>query len=116
MAEMTIRLRVNPLTGKKDIVIALDSDDDSLPHEHEHLHRQLVEKLIHGGLVGEHEAGSLIIERLEEEKARPKLPLSVTRRINVKAWLSEGGGKLAVGSWQLAVGSCQWAVASGQAS
>lgn len=66
MAEMTIRLRVNPVTGKKDIVVALHSDDDSLPHEHEHLHRQLVEKLIHGGLVGADEAGSLVIERLEE--------------------------------------------------
>ena len=66
MAEMTIRLRVNPETGKKDIIVALHSDDDSLPHEHEHLHRQLVEKLIRGGLVGADEAGSLVIERLEE--------------------------------------------------
>ncbi len=66
MAEMTIRLRVNPETGKKDIVVALHSDDDSLPHEHEHLHRQLVEKLIHGGLVGADEAGALVIERLED--------------------------------------------------
>lgn len=74
MAEMTISLRVNPVTKKKDIVIALHSDDDSLPHEHEQLHRQLVEKLIRGGLVGESEAGALIIERLEEEGASTQLP------------------------------------------
>ena len=74
MAEMTIRLRVNPETGKKDIVVALHSDDDSLPHEHEHLHRQLVEKLIRGGLVGAEEAGSLVIERLEETGETSPLP------------------------------------------
>ena len=74
MAEMTIRLRVNPETGKKDIVVALHSDDDSLPHEHEHLHRQLVEKLIRGGLVGAEEAGSLVIERLEETGEATPLP------------------------------------------
>ena len=34
MAEMTIRLRVNPETGKKDIIINLRSDEDALPHEH----------------------------------------------------------------------------------
>lgn len=75
MAEMTIRLRVNPETGKKDIVVALHSDDDSLPHEHEHLHRQLVEKLIRGGLVGADEAGSLVIERLEEESESAPAPV-----------------------------------------
>ena len=74
MAEMTIRLRVNPETGKKDIIVALDSDDDSLPHEHEQLHRQLVEKLIHGGLIGAGEVGALVIERLEEHGVSSKLP------------------------------------------
>ncbi|MDA9857440.1 hypothetical protein N9D23_04915 [Rubripirellula sp.] len=63
MAEMTIRLRVNPLTGKKDIVVDLRSDDDALPQEHEQQHRQLVDKLIAGGVVGENEIGKLVIER-----------------------------------------------------
>ena len=56
-----------PETGKKDIVVSLHSDDDSLPHEHEQLHRKLVEKLISGGLIGDGEAGHVVIERLEEE-------------------------------------------------
>ena len=38
MAEMTIRLRCDPTTGKKDIIISLRSDEDALPHEHEEQH------------------------------------------------------------------------------
>ena len=68
MAEMTIRLRINPETGKKDIVVSLRSDDDSLPHEHEQQHKELVDKLIEGGLLTEGEAGGVVIER-EEEKS-----------------------------------------------
>ena len=67
MAEMTIRLRIDPNTGKKDIVVSLRSDEDLLPHEHEQQHRQLVEKLIEGGLLSEGEVGNLIVEREEEE-------------------------------------------------
>ena len=43
MAEMTIRLRCDPETGKRDIIVQLHSDADALPHEHEQLHRQLVD-------------------------------------------------------------------------
>lgn len=75
MAEMTIRLRVNPETGKKDIVISLRSDEDSLPHEHEQQHRQLVDKLIEGGLVSATDVGDVVVER-EEESATPNTPVS----------------------------------------
>jgi hypothetical protein len=68
MAEMTIRLRCDPATGKKDIVISLRSDDDSLPHEHEQLHRALVNKLIDKGLLQASELGQIIVEREEETK------------------------------------------------
>ena len=67
MAEMTIRLRIDPNTGKKDIVIALRSDADALPHEHEAHHRKLVEKLIEGGVLKAAEVGQIIVERVEEE-------------------------------------------------
>lgn len=66
MAEMTIRLQIDPSTGKKNIIVSLRSDSDSLPHEHEQLHRQLVDKLIEGGAITAGEAGNLIIEREEE--------------------------------------------------
>jgi hypothetical protein len=68
MAEMTIRLRCDPTTGKKDIIISLRSDPDSLPHEHEQRHRALVEKLIGQGLLTAAELGQIIVEREDEEK------------------------------------------------
>ena len=74
MAEMTITLRVDPQTNKKDIVVTLASDADSLPHEHEQLHRQMVDRLIEGGLLSEGEAGKLIVER-EEESEISEIPI-----------------------------------------
>jgi hypothetical protein len=73
MAEMTITLRTNPETGKKDIVIKLRSDEDALPQEHEQMHRQLVEKLIEKGALGDGEAGNVVVERVDEEKT-PEIP------------------------------------------
>lgn len=67
MPEMTIRLRCDPTTGKKDIVISLSADADSLPHEHEQMHQALVEKLIHGGVLKASEVGQIVVEREEEE-------------------------------------------------
>ena len=68
MAEMTIRLRCDPATGKKDIIISLRSEADALPHEHEQQHRALVEKLIGRGLLKAEELGQIVVEREEEEK------------------------------------------------
>ena len=68
MAEMTIHLRCDPVTGKKDIVVTLRSDDDALPHEHEQLHRELVDRLIEGGLLKANEVGKVVVERDTEQK------------------------------------------------
>src|SRR5438270_1155963 len=67
VAEMTIRLRIDPATGKKDIVVGLHSDEDALPQEHEQLHRRLVDRLIEGGLLKAGEQGKLIVEREAKE-------------------------------------------------
>jgi hypothetical protein len=75
MAEMTIRLIPDPQTGKKNIIIALRSDEDALPHEHEQQHRALVDKLIEGGIVKAEEMGTITVEREEDEKA-PAAPTS----------------------------------------
>jgi hypothetical protein len=75
MAEMTIQLRINPETGKKDIIVSLSSDDDALPHEHEQQHRRLVDKLIEGGIVSAAEVGKVVVER-EEEATEPAAPIS----------------------------------------
>lgn len=68
MAEMTIRLQTDPVTGKKDIIVSLKSDEDSLPHEHEQQHRALVEKLIEGGVISAAEVGKVVVKREEETK------------------------------------------------
>lgn len=75
MAEMTIRLRTDPATGKKDIIIDLRSDSDALPHEHEQQHRALVQRLIEGGLVKAEELGQVVVER-EPGVAEPADPVS----------------------------------------
>lgn len=75
MAEMTIQLKIDPATGKKDIIIALKSDDDALPHEHEQQHKALVEKLIEGGVLQASEIGKIIVER-EAEEGEQAAPVS----------------------------------------
>ena len=73
MAEMTIQLRVDPATGKKDIIVKLAEDPDSLPHEHEQLHQALVNRLIEGGLLRAEELGQVVVER-EQKEQRPAGP------------------------------------------
>lgn len=75
MAEMTIRLRTDPATGKKDIIIDLHSESDALPHEHEQQHRALVQKLIEGGLIQAEELGQIVVER-DQEVSEPAAPAS----------------------------------------
>lgn len=75
MPEMTIQLRINPETGKKDIVVSLSGESDSLPHEHERQHKSLVDKLIEGGMLKATEVGKIVVER-EEEGVVPNDPVS----------------------------------------
>jgi len=69
MPEVTIRLRINPETGKKDILISMNGDEDALPHEHEQAHRALVDKLLSGGLVKAEELGQVKREENQREAA-----------------------------------------------
>ena len=48
--DLILRLRVDPETGKREIVVDYTSDSDALPIEHEEEHRQLANKVIEGGL------------------------------------------------------------------
>ena len=50
MADLILRLRVDPVTGKRELVIDYTSDADALPMEHEDAHRQLANQLVNGGL------------------------------------------------------------------
>ena len=66
MAEMIIMLRRDKSTGKQNIIVKLDSDPDSLPIEHEQLHRKLVETLVGKGIDAE-DLGEITIQREPEQ-------------------------------------------------
>src|SRR3954465_9839264 len=66
MAELTIRLRRDPETGKHDILIDMESDQDALPHEHEQMHREDLLKLI-----GKKNVGKAITERENDKGPAP---------------------------------------------
>lgn len=69
MAEMIIMLRRDPNTGKQNIIIKLDSEPDALPHEHEQMHRSLVEKLT--GIKPEDMGEVIIVREPDAEPAQP---------------------------------------------
>ena len=50
MADLILRLRVDPVTGRREIVVDYASDSDALPIEHEEQHRALAERIVDGGL------------------------------------------------------------------
>ena len=88
MAEMTIRLRCDPATGKKDIVVTLRSDADALPHEHEQQHKALVDKLLEKGIVKAAELGQIMVER-EQKEQEPAQPVGTQPQEQRRA-VSEG--------------------------
>ena len=67
MAEVTIRLRHNPRTGEREVVIHYESESDALPHEHERDHRALAEALL-GQPLGEL-LGGMVVDRVIVERA-----------------------------------------------
>ncbi len=83
MAKLTIRLILNPTTGKREIDVAYQSDADALPMEHEEEHRRLVEQI-----VGPLKNGALLVERggdgEREVVALPEPPVPVTEREKLK--------------------------------
>jgi FtsH ternary system domain X3-analog len=84
MPEVTIRLRINPETGKKDIIVSMRSDADALPHEHEQQHRAIVDKLVNGGVVKAAELGQIVVEREKDEK-EPAIPSDIAPQAERKA-------------------------------
>lgn len=74
MGRIEIRFRMNMGTGKKDIFIEFESDEDAMRHEHERDHRRIVEQLIGQGLVEAEEVGEVKVERV-----RPGQPVEPAR-------------------------------------
>jgi hypothetical protein len=67
MGEIRIHLRFNKETGKKDIVIKYDGEDDALPYEHEQRHREIVEELIGKGVLDAEDVGQIRVGQHQEE-------------------------------------------------
>ena len=68
MAELNIRLLIDPDTGKKNLIIEYESDSDMLPIEHEEEHRRLINELVEGGVVKAEELGKVIVKREREAR------------------------------------------------
>ena len=86
MAEITIRLRYNLQTGRKDLFIDYHSDDDALPIEHEQDHRAVVESLLGRGVLKPDELGEVVVRR-GQSRAAPQ-----TASDQTPEELSEGQG------------------------
>ncbi|MEJ7604374.1 MAG: hypothetical protein WKG01_41320 [Kofleriaceae bacterium] len=69
MAELVLRLRVDPQTGKREVVVDYASDSDALPIEHEDEHRRLAGKVVEGGLA----SGKVSVTR-EGDNSVPESP------------------------------------------
>ena len=63
MGDISIRFRMNMQTGKKDITIDYESDEDAMRHEHEKDHRNIVERIVGTGLLEAEEVGEVHVER-----------------------------------------------------
>lgn len=70
MADLTIRLVSNPKTGKRDIYIDYESEDDALPFEHEQDHRDILEQILGQGILDEEDVGQIKVGRVQPEAPR----------------------------------------------
>lgn len=68
MAELVLRLRVDPATGRREVVVDYHSDSDALPIEHEEEHRLLASKVVEGGL----HSGKVEVSREQEAPVAEK--------------------------------------------
>ncbi|MCB9674003.1 MAG: hypothetical protein H6737_02745 [Alphaproteobacteria bacterium] len=79
MAELILKLEIDPVTGKKNVLIDYGSDSDALPMEHEEDHRRLVDQLIEGGALKAADLGRIVIRRdgddMVEEAESERTPL-----------------------------------------
>ncbi len=60
MGKITLKLRCDRRTGKKDILVEYESDEDATGFEHERRHRRIVEELIAKGVLDREELGQVV--------------------------------------------------------
>ena len=84
MAEITLRLRHNVATGKREILIGYESEPDDLPHEHERDHRAMVEQIL--GIKLDDDKDEIVVERVSKgEVAGESAPLGGPVRTAIKS-------------------------------
>ena len=83
---VTLRLSVDPATGKRTLTVSYTSDADALPHEHEDAHRAIVERLVDGGIA---KPGDAIV--VDREGALQAADLPVGERGEAPEALRGGG-------------------------
>jgi hypothetical protein len=88
MAELNIRLQIDPDTGKKNLIIEYESDSDMLPLEHEEEHRRLINELVEGGVVKAEELGKVVVKR--EDAAQVESEQSETEQSDERESIEQG--------------------------
>jgi hypothetical protein len=87
VGSIEIRFRMNMRTGKKDILIDFESDEDAMRHEHERAHKKIIERLVGEGVLTENEAGEIIIQR-----AAPGQPVASPETPRQEGQVQQQGG------------------------
>lgn len=62
MGDIVIRLRGNVASGAREVVVEYDSDADLTTLEHEQRHREIVERLVAGGVITREEAPAIVFQ------------------------------------------------------
>lgn len=63
--KITVKMRHNALTGKKDITIEYEESDDVPQWKHDKQHKEIVEKLLGKGILKPDELGNVKVEQLK---------------------------------------------------
>lgn len=87
MANVSIRLEIDRVTGKRTVVVSYESDAEALPHEHEQAHRALVQKLFDGGLA--QEGDTIVVER-EGQGSAAEAPESAGEEAERREGIKQG--------------------------
>ena len=66
MARLILRLFYDPRRARRDIVIDLASDADTVPFEHEQQHKSLLDRIVNGGTFAAARDGRVVIDRAED--------------------------------------------------
>jgi hypothetical protein len=78
LGEITIRLRYNVQTGKKDIFVGYESEEDLAGYEHETYHREILQEIFGKGILQSDEAGELVVERVRPGQQAPSSSPTLT--------------------------------------